>query len=61
MAIDVERIVIDALLALVEDEGVPLERVTVKRILDGLAGLSTCGYFPPVVCGGCMLFVLRLM
>lgn len=34
MAIDVESIVIDALLALVEDEEIPLERVTVKRILD---------------------------
>ena len=34
MAIDVERIVMDALLALVEDEGVPLERVTVKRLLE---------------------------
>ena len=34
MAIDVEAIVIDALLALVEDEGVPLERVTVKRLLE---------------------------
>ena len=33
MAIDVEGIVIDALLALVEDEGVPLERVTVKQLL----------------------------
>ena len=34
MAIDVERLVMDALLALVEDEGVPLERVTVKRLLE---------------------------
>lgn len=34
MAIDVESIVIDALLSLVEDENVPLERVTVKRILE---------------------------
>ena len=34
MAIDVESIVIDALLSLVEDEGIPLERVTVKRILE---------------------------
>ena len=34
MAIDVEGIVIDALLALVEDEDVPLERVTVKRLLE---------------------------
>lgn len=34
MAIDVESIVIDALLALVEEEGIPLERVTVKRILE---------------------------
>ena len=34
MAIDVESINIDALLALVEDEGIPLERVTVKRILE---------------------------
>ena len=34
MAIDVEGIVMDALLALVEDEGVPLERVTVKRLLE---------------------------
>lgn len=33
MAIDVESIVIDALLALV-DEGVPLERITVKQLLD---------------------------
>ncbi len=34
MAIDVESIVIDALLALVENEGISLERVTVKRILE---------------------------
>lgn len=34
MAIDVKSIVIDALLSLVEDEGVPLERITVKRILE---------------------------
>ena len=34
MAIDVESIVIDALLKLVEDDGVPLERVTVKRLLE---------------------------
>lgn len=34
MAIDIEGIVMDALLALVEDEGVPLERVTVKRLLE---------------------------
>lgn len=34
MAIDVESIVMDALLSLVEDEGVPLERVTVKRLLE---------------------------
>lgn len=34
MALDIEGIVIDALLALVEDEGVPLERVTVKRLLE---------------------------
>ena len=34
MAIDVEAIVVDALLALVEDEGIPLERVTIKRILE---------------------------
>lgn len=34
MAIDVRGIIIDALLSLVEDEGVPLERVTVKRILE---------------------------
>lgn len=33
MAIDVESIVIDALLALV-DEGVPLERITVKQLLE---------------------------
>lgn len=33
MAIDVEALVIDALLALVEEEGVPLERVTVKQLL----------------------------
>ena len=34
MAIDVEALVVDALLRLVEDEGVPLERVTVKRLLE---------------------------
>ena len=34
MAIDVEGIVIDTLLALVEDESVPLERVTVKQLLE---------------------------
>lgn len=34
MAIDVESIVIDALLDLVEVQGIPLERVTVKRILE---------------------------
>lgn len=34
MAIDVESLVIDALLELVEVEGIPLERVTVKRILE---------------------------
>lgn len=34
MAIDVEGIVIDALLELVEDDGVPLERVTVKQLLE---------------------------
>lgn len=34
MAIDVEAIVIDALLSLVEGDGIPLERVTVKRILE---------------------------
>ena len=34
MAIDVEALVIDALLALVEDEDVPLERITVKRLLE---------------------------
>lgn len=34
MAIDIEGLVIDALLALVEDEGVPLERVTVKQLLE---------------------------
>lgn len=34
MAIDVESLVIDALLELVEAEGIPLERVTVKRILE---------------------------
>ena len=34
MAIDVKGLVMDALLALVEDEGVPLERVTVKRLLE---------------------------
>lgn len=34
MAIDVEGIVMDALLSLVEDEGVPLERVTIKRLLE---------------------------
>lgn len=34
MAIDVERIVIDSLLALVEEDGESLERVTVKRILE---------------------------
>ena len=34
MAIDVKSIVMDALLALVEDDGVPLERVTVKRLLE---------------------------
>ena len=34
MAIDVESIVIDALLSLVEDEGIALERITVKRILE---------------------------
>ena len=33
MPIDVEAIVIDALLSLVEDDGVPLERVTIKLIL----------------------------
>ena len=34
MPIDVEAIVIDALLSIVEDDGVPLERVTVKLILE---------------------------
>lgn len=34
MAIDVESIVIDALLALVEQDGIPLERVTVKQLLE---------------------------
>ena len=34
MAIDVESIVMEALLELVEGEGVPLERVTVKRLLE---------------------------
>ena len=34
MAIDVEALVIDALLVLVEREGVELERVTVKRLLE---------------------------
>lgn len=34
MAIDVESIVMDALLELVEEEGVPLERVTIKRLLE---------------------------
>ncbi|MBO7673608.1 MAG: TetR family transcriptional regulator [Atopobiaceae bacterium] len=34
MAIDVELIVIDALLSLVEDDGEQLERITVKRILE---------------------------
>ena len=33
MAIDIESLVIDALLALVEEDGVPLERVTVKQLL----------------------------
>ena len=39
MAIDVEAIVMDALLALVEDEGMQLERVTVKRLLEA-SGVS---------------------
>ena len=39
MAIDVEALVVDALLRLVEDEGVPLERVTVKRLLEA-SGVS---------------------
>lgn len=34
MAIDVEALVIDALLELVEQDGVPLERVTVKQLLE---------------------------
>lgn len=34
MAIDVEGIVMDALLSLVEDEGIPLERITIKRLLE---------------------------
>ena len=34
MAIDTAGLVMDALLALVEEDGVPLERVTVKRILE---------------------------
>ena len=34
MAIDIEGIVMDTLLTLVEDEGVPLERVTVKQLLE---------------------------
>ncbi|MDO4537472.1 MAG: TetR family transcriptional regulator [Coriobacteriales bacterium] len=34
MAIDVESLVIDTLLSLVEGQGVPLERVTVKRLLE---------------------------
>ena len=34
MPIDVEAIVIDALLSIVEDDGVPLERITVKLILE---------------------------
>ncbi len=39
MAIDVESIVVDALLRLVEDEDVPLEKVTIKRILEA-SGVS---------------------
>ena len=39
MAIDVEALVIDALLVLVERDGVPLERVTVKRLLEA-SGVS---------------------
>ena len=34
MAINVEALVIDALLALVEDKGIPLERITVKQLLE---------------------------
>lgn len=34
MAIDVDRIIMDALLSLVEDDGVPLVRVTVKQLLE---------------------------
>ena len=34
MAIDVEGIVIDALLELVETDEIPLERITIKRILE---------------------------
>ena len=39
MAIDVEALVMDALLTLVERDGVPLERVTVKRLLEA-SGVS---------------------
>ncbi|MDO4405037.1 MAG: TetR family transcriptional regulator [Atopobiaceae bacterium] len=39
MAIDVESIIIDALLSLMEDEGVPLARVTVKQIMQA-SGVS---------------------
>jgi len=44
MAIDVESIVIDALLKLVEDDGVPLERVTVKRLLEA-SGVSRQAFY----------------
>ena len=39
MAIDVESFVVDALLRLVEDDGMPLEKITVKRILEA-SGVS---------------------
>lgn len=44
MAIDIEGIVMDTLLTLVEDEGVPLERVTVKQLLER-SGVSRQAFY----------------
>lgn len=50
MAIDVESIIIDALLSLMEDEGVPLARVTVKQILQA-SGRSASVLHVHALCG----------
>ena len=39
MALDIEGIIIDTLLDLVENKGVPLERITVKQLLEA-SGVS---------------------